>query len=276
MKCKYPQTKYIDGIEIQHRCGQCIPCIINRRQEWTGRILMESYMHPSSFFLTLTYASWWYPIQGVCPDELQRFIKRLRKTVGKFRYFAIGEYGDESARPHYHVVIYGNDDIIRYYEAARESWRFGHIDIRTLIKERASYIAGYAAKKYSKTKQVPDGYNDEFSRMSRKPGIGLPFISKFVKALGKTNVSLVYDDESDTKEVTKIRIGARIYPLDGYMRRAIRKNFGVYERSRKDILRNHLESRKEVYEREDVKEQKKKDLDTKVRKYLKMKKRNQI
>lgn len=46
--------------------------------------------------------------------DLQRFIKRLRKLIAKIfpyekiRYYAIGEYGTSSYRPHWHILLFTN------------------------------------------------------------------------------------------------------------------------------------------------------------------------
>lgn len=46
--------------------------------------------------------------------DIQRFIKRLRKYLSKFcnddkiRYYAIGEYGTSSYRPHWHILLFTN------------------------------------------------------------------------------------------------------------------------------------------------------------------------
>lgn len=55
--------------------------------------------------------------------DLQRFIKRLRKHLNKLfpnekvRYYAIGEYGTSSYRPHWHILLFTNSpDITRYLQ----------------------------------------------------------------------------------------------------------------------------------------------------------------
>lgn len=36
-------------------CGKCIPCLINRKRLWKHRLILESYCHDKSAFVTLTY-----------------------------------------------------------------------------------------------------------------------------------------------------------------------------------------------------------------------------
>ena len=66
-------------------------------------------MHPHNAYITLTYNDDHLPANGsLQPRDLQLFWKRLRKarTPG-IRYYACGEYGDQTARPHYHAIIFG-------------------------------------------------------------------------------------------------------------------------------------------------------------------------
>ena len=50
--------------------------------------------------------------------DLQRFMKRLRKYLSKYfknetiRYYAIGEYGTSSYRPHWHILLFTESDSI--------------------------------------------------------------------------------------------------------------------------------------------------------------------
>ena len=91
-------------------CGQCIACRINHAKEWATRIYGESRMHDENIFLTLTYDDEHLPKDNsVHKDEVQRFMKRLRKAVypDKVRYFLCGEYGGQFGRPHYHVILFG-------------------------------------------------------------------------------------------------------------------------------------------------------------------------
>ena len=72
------------------------------------------------FLLTLTiddenleYSEDWQP--QLCYRDVQLFIKKLRKqnakhTKNKIKYFAVGEYGGLTARPHYHLIIFNVHD----------------------------------------------------------------------------------------------------------------------------------------------------------------------
>lgn len=111
MKCLAPYRMknplYPEESELQYidcGCGKCYPCLVNRRQQWLFRLEHESLDSFSTWFVTLTYDD--CHCDGfVHRDHLQRFFKRLRHHAN-FRYYAIGEYGTTTFRPHYHSIIF--------------------------------------------------------------------------------------------------------------------------------------------------------------------------
>jgi hypothetical protein len=168
----------------------------------------ETAMHNSSWFLTLTYDEERIPQYGsLYPEDLQRFFKAVRrgrpaKTVS---YFACGEYGEKTERPHYHAVLFGVDFLDRIScqradgsnfwrsPSLENYWEHGLSEFGTVTDASASYVAGYVRKKVTR-KQDPDHYErldpesgelvqlvPEFNRMSLKPAIGRRWIEKHWK-----------------------------------------------------------------------------------------------
>ena len=87
-------------------CGKCFTCRSKYRLSWQLRLQHEllSYNY-NAMFLTLTYDDDNLPTnETLVKKDVQDFIKRLRKFYNdvKIRYFAVGEYGSEKHRPHYH------------------------------------------------------------------------------------------------------------------------------------------------------------------------------
>lgn len=101
---------------------------------------------------------------GIVPilwkEDLQRFIDRLRAYFrrlygekAKFRYFAVGEYGTHSLRPHWHILLFHNSDSI--HEVIRkcsdgncskdlsEVWLYGNIYSETTDGHISDYLSGY-------------------------------------------------------------------------------------------------------------------------------------
>lgn len=215
MLCKKPFHKR----GAQFGCGQCLPCRINRRRLWSHRILLEALVSPSASFLTLTYKD--IPDgASLVPRDLQLFFKRLRKS-GPLRYFAVGEYGDFSGRPHYHAALFGvgvTEDV-----RVREAWGLGHIMLGDLTFASASYVAGYVTKKMTAWDDVRlNGRHPEFARMSLRPGIGASAMSDVAAALFNQHG---WDEITRTGDVPSVlRHGSRMFPLGRYLRRELRKH----------------------------------------------------
>lgn len=188
-------TPYKDSTPIDLPCGQCIACRLARSRDWATRCVHEAKLHEESSFLTLTYDDAHLPANGsLVPEHLTNFFKRLRKHYDgrKIRYFACGEYGDKSQRPHYHCILFGcsfpnrkpvstgkfplyNDDSLS------RIWGFGHAVIGDVTFESAAYCARYVCKKITGS-GAADHYGarvPEFSRASNRPGIGADYFHKY-------------------------------------------------------------------------------------------------
>ncbi len=182
-----PGTSQFQNEKICVPCGKCFACQINKARDWSVRIMQEERCHEASVFVTLTYDEEHLPIasgtQGtLVKKDLQDFFKRLRKFTGKkLRYFACGEYGENYARPHYHCIIFGLSVMVAEI-AVRRCWLFGWSHIGSVSFGSASYVARYTTKLLTKDKEK--FYSDnklqkEFALMSRRPGIGVPFLDKY-------------------------------------------------------------------------------------------------
>lgn len=94
-------------------CGKCVLCREKKASEWSFRALCENQSSLTEpLFVTLTYDNAHKPRYGVRKEEIQRFMKRLRRNLDKLkiehdiRYFACGEYGKQTHRPHYHLILW--------------------------------------------------------------------------------------------------------------------------------------------------------------------------
>lgn len=203
-------------------CGQCLACRINKRRVWTARLMLESFFHSSASFVTLTYRddelpySVDAPVSSLCKRDLQLFFKRLRKKYNSLRYFAVGEYGEKTLRPHYHCIIFGVspfdfDPCWMQYNGKsghdRDSpisqiWSHGIVHVGECTRESIQYVAGYVLKKLARGS---DRGQLEFSLMSRRPGIGAQAIQYLVDAM------------HDDKPPKQVRINGKLYPVGRYL-----------------------------------------------------------
>lgn len=184
-------------------------CRLAYSREWAIRMTHEQQSHAASSFLTLTYDDDHLPLHGqLVKRDLQLFFKRLRKSIGPFRYVACGEYGELKRRPHFHVALFGHDftsdrllyskgiqdDSLYASETLSRSWGAGQALIGDLTFESCAYIARYITKRLSGPGVSPLPLaidpttgemvfpNKEFLLPSRRPGIGDSWFKRFFKS----------------------------------------------------------------------------------------------
>lgn len=218
MKCHRPIwiNEISDSVGVEVPCGRCYACIQNRRSIWTARIMMECRVAESAYFVTLTYSDSYVPmilqygIQRVMTlkkKDLQDYFKRLRayilknkrydkdwlkksektgKWSPKVRYFACGEYGPNTDRPHYHIILFNWPvDWVKinplsgkgFSREMEEIWQLGNIEITEVSGKRAHYVTKYHLMPIVEEWIESDKREKPFAVMSRKPGIGINFIT---------------------------------------------------------------------------------------------------
>ena len=108
----------------------------------------ETVLWNNVYFITLTYDDEKLPEDGrLCKEDLQKFFKRYRKNLKQeIKYFACGEYGETTHRPHYHIVLFTNSVVDK--QTIAEQWQFnGHVDIKPCQESGLRYVIGYTLKK---------------------------------------------------------------------------------------------------------------------------------
>lgn len=194
--------------------------------------MLEAGCHDDSVFATLTYEQ---TDGSLHPRDLQLFMKRLRKRMDlPVRFFGVGEYGDITWRPHYHVALFGVS--LAEDQLVRESWGLGHVDVGDLTRQSAAYIAGYVVKKLT----APDdprleGRHPEFARMSNRPGIGALAARGIGNAFTKRGASTALVEAGDVPTVA--RIDGKKMPLGRYLRSKIREEVGWDAKAPKEVSR---------------------------------------
>lgn len=129
---------------IQVPCGTCYHCIESKINEWCTRMYAHAEDFKNVYFVTLTYTSFWrlnsvaagYVLEYLkdalwhhdkqnstkrlgwnpcvlCKRHYQLFLKRLRKNTGisDLTYVISGEYGHDYGRPHFHLILFTNEQI---------------------------------------------------------------------------------------------------------------------------------------------------------------------
>lgn len=206
---RFKQTPGWDTIYVP--CGKCEGCRADQAKMWAIRCYHEASLYNKNCFLTLTYDDDHLPPDGkIHKEHLQKFFRALRDRGHKIRYFACGEYGELTRRPHYHAIVFGEDfkdghieQIGRTTTATkystgegtyvspilRQCWvdasppgpptSRGYVQAAEINMATICYVCGYTAKKI--------GDPDVFTLMSRRPGIGHRWLDCFKDDLLKTN-----------------------------------------------------------------------------------------
>lgn len=226
--------------------------------------MLEAQMHPSNVFVTLTYEDGSLPMssRGLAtlePKHMQNWLKRLRKSVEptRLRFYAVGEYGDESWRPHYHAALFNFPACIRGVTFRRpgstradwanccsachlvgETWGKGDVEVGVLEPSSAGYLAGYVSKKMTRSDDVRlNGRFPEFSRMSRKPGIGYEAVHNVAESVWRHRLL----EEKLDDVPGSLRHGSREQPLGRYLTKALRKQCGRDENAPESVVRKYQE-----------------------------------
>lgn len=188
MKCISPV--YVRKVMQHVPCGKCAFCVKKAIDSWCLRLSHEMEVSSSAFFITLTYDNEHLPSgQELSKQDLCLFIKKLRHRNPGIRYFAIGEYGSEKGRPHYHAVIFNLIDL----DLITASWTdssgtpLGHVVGDRATMGRIRYMVEYMA-----LPQVSNGKAKAFRVMSRRPGIGSSYIAKWKGFHKARSDSVVY------------------------------------------------------------------------------------
>lgn len=198
--CLSPVVILRDEVSNSFPCGKCEKCITRRISGWSFRLMQEEKKCDSSYFLTLTYEPDKCPItkngfMDLSKRHLQLFFKRLRKAQDSgraidfpLRYYAAGEYGGRSKRPHYHVILFnaqlqtligtrhadmvrnklieldGKDPFVCQY------WPNGHVTLGQVNNASVGYTMKYISKKGMIPMHRNDDRQPEFALMSKRLG----------------------------------------------------------------------------------------------------------
>ncbi|UOF76956.1 replication associated protein [Microviridae sp.] len=172
----------------------------------------------SGLFVTLTYSDLWLPADGkLKPEHLRYYIKHLRRSIGeeKFRYFAVGEYGEKSPFSLPPLCIFPSID----QEKIVSCWKFGLVHIGLVEPKSIGYITHYT------TKGLTTGKSErrEFARMSLKPGIGAGLVDSI--PLTKNGVAMV-DVLSGGDVPSGVVLDGRLLPYGRYLKQRLRSRLG--------------------------------------------------
>ncbi|QCQ85011.1 replication initiator protein [Blackfly microvirus SF02] len=160
-------------------CGKCPACKKRRASGWSFRLMQQEKQSVSAHFITLTYATENLPftargLKTLDIGDLQKFFKRLRKAHGPnsvpLKYYAVGEYGTNTNRPHYHIILFNAE-----LPLIQPAWDKGAVHYGTVTGASVGYCLKYISKDNHKWYGDNDDRAPEFACMSK--GLGLNYIN---------------------------------------------------------------------------------------------------
>ena len=120
---------------------------------------------------------------SLCERDVQLFMKRLRKKLSKeqvfIRYFYCGEYGPDTGRPHYHILVFGIPNSYsrkKIFELFQSPWEHGFVG-NEIDRVRSKQGSTQYVTKYMLTHYLPRSDPEqvkEFNRFSK--GLGISFV----------------------------------------------------------------------------------------------------
>lgn len=217
-------------------CGKCEACLVRRTNEWSFRLFQEKKNSKNCLFVTLTYNDMFVPRDKktnkltLSKRDCQLFIKRLRKRFGNgIRYFLCSEYGENFARPHYHLLLFNLPiDLTRYDWKARLEleifgiWSKGDVKVDIATDGRVIYCAKYMLSNLDNNSWLDR--KKPFILTSRRPGLGYSFSDDYSERKYRY-------ETCDTKCITDKGIA---FPMSRYYKDKF------FDDSCKEIIKEHL------------------------------------
>jgi len=147
------------------------PAVVSTTPEWRNIDINQSL-----YILDLPYQREAKDIDEGRSD-VQNYFKRLRKTSKELKYYAVGEYGEKTNRPHYHAIVFNaeNDDI-------SSNWKAGFTHLENVTQAAIHYVTKYMINRKSDINR-----QKEFSLSSK--GLG----KSYVDVAGETHKKQMSD-----------------------------------------------------------------------------------
>lgn len=173
MKCLNPI--FIRKGNLSVPCGKCVACRENLLNSWTARLLNEVNSSLTAYFFTLTFNDENYPVENTenkAKLEIQQFFKRLRRKIEiKFnqddikpiKYYAVGEYGNQTKRFHFHALIYNiPGSMVASQKLVEDTWGNGFVHIGKVQPGSVKYILDYLIKNEDSMRLISKGLGVEY------------------------------------------------------------------------------------------------------------------
>ncbi|AXL14869.1 replication initiator protein [Microviridae sp.] len=216
-------------------CGKCGACKRKVQMQWASRIMQETATHSTKGhceFITLTYRPEDVPltednVPTLRKADVQSWFNVQRNTLGPFRFYACGEYGEMLGRPHVHMALFCTDPT--YAERFANAWseKYGFSQRLQLIPERCAYLAKYTVKGMHKpeSSKLKPGQEPEFRISSRRPALGSDYSELIADAYRTTKGQRLLAKKGDVDRTFHTLGG--FFPLSTYTLTKIRQQLEI-------------------------------------------------
>lgn len=230
--------------EVIVPCGKCAFCLTNRRSGWMFRIYQEMRTQEHrGYFMTLTYDE--KHVKRVGPlgqpslrfRDVQLYLKRIRKAKYYAKYICVGEYGAQTQRPHYHMLLWTDaptEFLEKNWKSSKDNSVMGHIMFGKLEIASAMYCMKYIIQ--PKHVQSDDDPREK-TRAQFSKGLGLAYLDQRTYDYHTS----VYGDPN-----LFTTIDGRKVALPLYYKRKIFTRFELRNAALDLSLKKHKEERKKV------------------------------
>lgn len=177
MECYELITVRHNGEASKVPCGKCAFCLTNKRSSWMFRVYHEMRIQQyPGWFITLTYDERHVKrVPGVGLSlrfrDVQLFLKQIRKAKYYAKYICVGEYGTETHRPHYHLLLWTDCPP----EKLERIWFRGQVHFGRITMASAMYTLKYIIQPKQKSENGLEKTRAQFSK-----GIGLGYLTEAV------------------------------------------------------------------------------------------------
>lgn len=197
-------------------------CVDNWLEDVTGELHDNVLVHPLQpedlqLFIKRLRKFYFDQWKKSFPDEYHKYsemksfgesdldyIRSVCKHMPDIRFYAVGEYGPQTLRPHYHLILFNcfipDLEFLKISSSGApmytskiltDLWPYGFHTLEECTYKACAYVARYMLKKHKGLDAnwyENHGLVPEFSRCSRRPGIARKFLDE--------NMQLIYDRDS--------------------------------------------------------------------------------
>lgn len=181
------------GLRVEVPCRKCWQCRTSRVWDWVGKCIAESKTASSVSFVTLTYGQGkWvreprpeHHSKSLVYEDVQLWLKRIRKAGYAVRYVIAGEYGERKGRAHWHCLLFWQGKEPNHSlgnEWKDQFWPHGHVNWKEFSVENAKYVCKYLLK-YEDEEHIDQETGEIRKRstefhFSARPGIGFEYLKR--------------------------------------------------------------------------------------------------